>query len=475
MEAINRLVVSYLLNSFWQVTLITVLAFLCAVFLRGAAGRHRHMLWVLCLVACVVVPAATVLMQVRGSGPAVDGVIHVMSDERPSGGPWQRGGWSFFSFRSRSRSVQVAPVFVNVLARSYLAFLVFRLLQLGFIYRRTLRVRELAYAKSVPRSLARAVETCESLFAIPTVRLLCSEMVASPSTLGWRRPVLLVPLSFFTDAICEEDAISALSHEMAHIRRQDFLLNLLYEVILVPLSFHPATNVMKARIAQTRELACDEMAASLLPSGKQYARSLVHIAQNMFAAAPSARQNYAMGLFDTHALEERIMNILRMPKTSSRTSRGQMLFALALVIAASLLTSAFSLRVGADAVSADPHRFAGTWVTKYKGQTFITLKLKWEKGVLGGSCIHVDRLDYVDGELIPSSDQFTEQQIVAARVSGNKVELQIAQHDAMHMEFTLTGDNESEVRLMGDAPGDSPDQGPPQKKPWHFQRVSDGK
>jgi hypothetical protein len=262
---------------------------------------------------------------------------------------------------------------------------------------------------------------------------------------------------------------------MAHIRRHDFALNLLYEVVAMPIRFHPGIALIKARIAQTRELACDEIAARLLPSGKHYARSLLQLAHSMLAAAPSAKSSYAMGLFDTHALEERIMNILRMPKASSRT---RLVITFALVSALSILTCAFSFRVAADTVSADTQRFVGTWVTKYKGQTFITLNLKMVNGRLGGSCVHVDRLDALsDGELIPSSDQFTEQEIVSTKVLGNKLELQIGVHDSMHFEFTLTGANVADVLAVGDPSNkeNSPDQGPPQKKPWHFQRVADNK
>src|SRR5690349_23696663 len=65
MDAISRTVVGYLLNSFWQVTLIAALALLCSFYLRRLPGRYRHSLWVLCLGACVLVPAAAVVRQVR--------------------------------------------------------------------------------------------------------------------------------------------------------------------------------------------------------------------------------------------------------------------------------------------------------------------------------------------------------------------------------------------------------------------------
>ena len=145
-----------------------------------------------------------------------------------------------------------------------------------------------------------------------------------------------------------------------------------------------------------------------------------------------------------------------------------MLAALFLVGAVSLLLSAFSVRVAADNTSANTQRFVGTWVTKYKGQAFFTIKLKSENGTLGGTCLHTDRLLWVDGELIPTGEM-TEQKIVEARVSGSKVNLQIGETDPISIELTLTGDGVGEGRAIV---GDSPDGPPPQKKPWHFQRVA---
>ena len=167
------------------------------------------------------------------------------------------------------------------------------------------------------------------------------------------------------------------------------------------------------------------------------------------------------------------MNILRMHESTRRGSWIRMVVVCSAVAAVSLVSSGFSLHVSADATSSDGQRFVGTWVTKYKGQTFITLKIKPGTSGLTGSCIHVDRLDYVDGELIPSSDQFTEQEIVQAKVSGNKLEVKIGGHDSIYFEFTLTGANGAEMRTVGDV-GGSPDQAPPQKKPWHFERVAEG-
>lgn len=170
------------------------------------------------------------------------------------------------------------------------------------------------------------------------------------------------------------------------------------------------------------------------------------------------------------------MNVLRMPESMRRGSRMRMAVVCSAIVAVSILSSAFSLHVSPDSNSGDIQRFVGTWVTKYKGQTFITLKIKSQNDVLGGSAVHVDRLDMLeDGELIPSSEKFVEQEIVQAKASGNKLDLWIGGHDSIHFELTLKGTNYAEVIAVGDSPDreQSADQAPPQKKPWHFQRVTD--
>ena len=106
------------------------------------------------------------------------------------------------------KTVEFAQKFVNVLAWSYLALLLVRCIQLGWIYWRTLRIRRSAYPREIPIALARSWKACQPLFETDPIPLLCSEDVKSPSILGWQRPVLLVPLRFFVGQIDEGDALA---------------------------------------------------------------------------------------------------------------------------------------------------------------------------------------------------------------------------------------------------------------------------
>src|SRR5258707_14236656 len=97
---------------------------------------------------------------------------------------------------------------------------------------------------------------------------------------------------------------------MAHIRRHDFSLNVLYELLFLPLSFHPAARLVRRRIGETREIACDEMAAGRVLDASAYARSLLSIALNMSrfpSPAPAAGPDYTLGVFYSNILAEPIM------------------------------------------------------------------------------------------------------------------------------------------------------------------------
>jgi beta-lactamase regulating signal transducer with metallopeptidase domain len=113
-----------------------------------------------------------------------------------------------------------------------------------------------------------------------------------PATVVIHNPVLVLPEWSLSHA-SEDELASMLGHELAHIRRHDFLLNLVYDLLILPISFHPAATLIKARIDQTRELACDEIAAEGMPTRTQYARSLLSIAQSI--AANQRRLDESLG------------------------------------------------------------------------------------------------------------------------------------------------------------------------------------
>jgi TonB family protein len=148
---------------------------------------------------------------------------------------------------------------------------------------------------------------CKRTFSVERAQILSSARIGGPVMIGFRDPVLLMPAGFF-EGCAPHDLLAALAHECAHMERRDFAKNLLYEVASLGLAFHPVTRMLKARIAQTREMICDEMTVSRIIDPHSYTQSLLRLATRMFLT-PRVSSSHAIGIFDANILEKRIMTI----------------------------------------------------------------------------------------------------------------------------------------------------------------------
>jgi HEAT repeat protein/beta-lactamase regulating signal transducer with metallopeptidase domain len=106
------------------------------------------------------------------------------------------------------------------------------------------------------------------------VRILESTLVHVPAVIGWLRPVVLVPTSAFTGLTPQQIEV-LIAHELAHVRRHDYLANLLQAVIETLLFYHPAVWWISARIRETREHSCDDVAVAVCGDARLYARALL--------------------------------------------------------------------------------------------------------------------------------------------------------------------------------------------------------
>jgi uncharacterized protein (TIGR03435 family) len=109
------------------------------------------------------------------------------------------------------------------------------------------------------------------------VRLLVSSMAQSPAAVGWLRPVILVPAAALA-GLSHTQLEAILLHELAHIRRHDYLVNILQSVVEASLFYHPAVWWVSQHIRAERELCCDDAAISLTGDRDDYARALAQLA-----------------------------------------------------------------------------------------------------------------------------------------------------------------------------------------------------
>ena len=159
-----------------------------------------------------------------------------------------------------------------------------------------------------------------------------SAQTAVPLTFGWLKPVVLIPASLFTQLSPEQIEMIVL-HELAHIRRHDYLWSLGQSVAEVVLFYHPAYWYIARVLEREREFACDQMTVSLTQQPQAYARTLLQVA----TTAPS----YGLAVSGKRDLSDRIKRIVT-PAPSQ--GNGPVLPALVLIGVLGIASATFAMQ-----------------------------------------------------------------------------------------------------------------------------------
>ncbi|MGI8782287.1 MAG: M56 family metallopeptidase [Acidobacteriota bacterium] len=334
MERSSQLLLTFLLNACWQILLITAVGALCAWLLRSAAARWRHVVWVVVLVLSFCLPVWTALRLPGQAAELTPGMVAGLSssDSSLSAAPGPNGPFeSLSAWLSKTKLlIPLDSAFATVLVVLYLVFLSYRVVRLFSAWLKTNRIVRDSYATAFPERVHRTIERCHAAVGIKPCRVLCSASLAVPITVGGRNPVVILPKHLLEES--DSDVLtSAVGHELFHIARRDYVLNLVYELIYLPLSFHPAAALVRRRIRQTRELRCDELVAGCLLDAQVYARSLVHLAGSAVALGRRTPP-VTVGILDADMLEERVMTILKTTKV--HLHKRTLLLVAALLLAA---------------------------------------------------------------------------------------------------------------------------------------------
>jgi TonB family protein len=140
-----------------------------------------------------------------------------------------------------------------------------------------------------------------------------------------------------------------IAHEFAHMRRNDFTKNLLYELLSLPVTYHPLLWLTRERIMESREMVCDQMAAAMT-GRSEYARSLLRLA-SLLVEGTLARTPHTIGIFDANAFERRLMNLTEKHKEIRGVRRVAIVAACA-ALGLGTCGAALTFGMHADAASA---------------------------------------------------------------------------------------------------------------------------
>ena len=140
--------------------------------------------------------------------------------------------------------------------------------------------------------------------------------IVTPMVVGVLRPVVLVPLGLMA-GLSPAEAEAILAHELAHIRRYDYLVNLLQSLVEVVYFFHPGLWWLSNRIRAEREHCCDDLAMAVCGDRLSLAHALVRVAE--FRQESSLVVAFAA---DKPLLLQRIRRVLGVSEKPSRRVFG---------------------------------------------------------------------------------------------------------------------------------------------------------
>ena len=109
------------------------------------------------------------------------------------------------------------------------------------------------------------------------ILLVWSDKISGPFTIGFLKPIILIPLANFNH-LSEEQMEAVLLHELAHIKRYDYLINLCMKLIESFLFFNPFTHYLNKQISKERENSCDDLVLENHYNPFIYADALLQLA-----------------------------------------------------------------------------------------------------------------------------------------------------------------------------------------------------
>ena len=265
-----------LIDFLWQGLLVGWVAALLLALMRKARPQARYLVACGALLLCAALPLAGMIARMAeadagaaSSGlpvvaaSAMAGAVSALSVSAIDAGRF--AGWANWELALQERLPLVLLLWA--LGAGLLALRM--VLGLAWVRRRT----RAGQYRLDPAWQARLDRMARGMGIARRVTLGLVDDLASPVTAGWWRPVVLVPASLVS-GMPPQLLEALLAHELAHVRRCDYVVNLIQSAIEILLFYHPAVWWLSNRIREEREQIADDVAASTLGEPRRLALAL---------------------------------------------------------------------------------------------------------------------------------------------------------------------------------------------------------
>lgn len=181
--------------------------------------------------------------------------------------------------------------------------------------------------QAMTERMARELGIVRPVLLRTTVRL------STPVVVGCLRPVILLPAAIVL-RLPQAQLGLLIAHELAHVRRWDFVLNLMQTAVEIVLFYHPVVHWISRQVRQDRELCCDDLVGARFGNHLAYARALLAVAEFDHQPAPRFAVAATGGVLMPRI--ERILAPTQSPRRRYDRIGGVALVATALTLALAL-------------------------------------------------------------------------------------------------------------------------------------------
>jgi beta-lactamase regulating signal transducer with metallopeptidase domain len=307
-----------LLHSLWQGVILATLLKSILNLWKKASANARYLVSCIALLLMLVLPVLTALRAnsetlAVNSGSAALRPTGQKTSATTSPGNFARNAVFETSFSNNLRLRQRAEELLPWLALIWLIGFSVSSLKLLSAWSYTRRLK-LNRNHSTPNQQEILERLCSRLRVSKPVPLLESSLVKVPMVIGWIRPVILITAYCLT-GLNQQQLELILAHELAHVRRHDYLVNLFQTIIETILFYHPAVWWVSKRIRIERENACDDLAVGI-GDVTVYARTLIELERLRKVSA-----SFAMAA-DGGSLADRIHRLIGVDAPHSKSYAG---------------------------------------------------------------------------------------------------------------------------------------------------------
>ncbi|MEX2583569.1 MAG: M56 family metallopeptidase [Gemmatimonadota bacterium] len=266
-EAFGALALEAVINAAWQGMLVVGAAEVITRCLPHRSGRERYAVWCGAFGLALALPFWGLIRGLRPHVPAAPA------------SPWS--DFLLVPIAGGGTPVELSPTLAAPAAWLFLLLTLLGILRVALLVGSLVRLRRLETdSVPLPEPLATCLAEVLHRYGRRGVEIRVSHGVGTPSTIGFLRPVILLPASLLNRLSVEDWRRIAL-HEIAHVRRLDDWANLVQRMAGRAFFYVPAVGWAGHRMDLAREMACDEFVVTVVGGRRSYAECLTRVAAGM--------------------------------------------------------------------------------------------------------------------------------------------------------------------------------------------------